>query len=185
MKQPPEPANAPGYVGLGILCIGWRQTGKGRYLSDPMYLLCPGYMPYFYWTRTYFHKRWIYTWFEYPTTINNNKVYINYSINLKPYADSNVWKETKGKVDLAAKKGYMWVADCWGYYAWNYGNPPGPTSEGYSHSGKDRLPMGINVLFFDGSAKWINDQNHKLLYAYKWNVWGTESFWLLTQDQLR
>ena len=180
-----ESTTEPGYVGLGILCIGWRQTGRGRYLPDPMFLLCPSVPRYFYWVRKYYHKGWMYQWFEYPNITSNNKVYNNYARNLRPYSDANTYKETKAKVDICAKKGYIWVADSLGYYAWNYGNPPGASSEGYSHSGRDRLPMGLNVLFFDGSVKWINDQDHKLLYKYRCNSYGTESFWTLTANDLK
>ena len=179
-------ASEPGYVGLGILCMGWRDTGRGKYLPDPMFLLCPDIVPrYFYWVGKYYNKGWIYTWFEYPTVASNNKVYVNYARNLLPYSDAAMFSKTKARVDLCAKEGLMWVADAWGYYAWNYGNPPGSSSEGYSHLGRDMLPMGFNALFFDGSVRWINDPGHKLLYKYHTNSYGTESFWRdLRQDTI-
>ncbi|HPO51788.1 MAG TPA: DUF1559 domain-containing protein [bacterium] len=179
-------ASEPGYVGLGILCMGWRDTGKGRYLPSPIFLLCPSVPRDFYWVRKYYNKDWMYTWFEYPVIASNNKVYNNYARNVRPYSDASMKNATKSKVDLCAKKGLIWVADAWGYYAWNYGNPPGMSSEGYSHNnGRDQLPAGMNVLFFDGSVKWINDPTHKLLYTYHYNSYGTESFWLLTEKDFK
>ncbi|MCM8822868.1 MAG: DUF1559 domain-containing protein [Candidatus Omnitrophica bacterium] len=177
-------SSEPGYVGLGILSMGWRETGKGKYLPDPAFFLCPSITKHFYWPRKYYHRTWIYQWFEYPTVDTNNKVYINYARNIRPYSDANLRNETRSKVDLCAKKGLIWVADNLGYYAWNNGSPPG--SEGYNHvTGRDLLPAGMNLLFFDGSVKWINDANHRLLYTYRYNCYGTESFWLLTQNNFK
>lgn len=179
-----ESPSYPGYVGLGILCIGWRQTRHGRYIPDPKYLYCPGMPKSDYWTRRYYYNKEMYIWFEYNPYAYNNKVYNNYGVNFLPYSDTTLNRETKGKVDLCAKKGLMWVADVWNSYAWNNGKPGTNTSYPYAHAGKDRLPMGLNVLFFDGSVKWINDPDHKLLYTYQSNSWGTEGFWRLTQNDL-
>ncbi len=61
-----------------------------------------------------------------------------------------------GKIDRAAKLGYVWIADVYWPRAIPVVRGLGNPYLG-NHLDKDGLPTGYNCLFFDGSVRWIPD----------------------------
>ena len=141
------------YRGPGYFFMGWKKTGKGLYLSDPKIIICPSS------TRSGNGKSvakisYIKDKFENPN--GDLSCIIVYVWNHSPMIYEHSWDKSspiKGKLDKAVKYGYIWMSDAYTPPTW----PPTPGIRPWdgNHLDKDYIPIGFNVLFFDGSAKWI------------------------------
>ena len=181
---------APGwnYFPLGLLIQGWRSTGKGKYIQDYKVFFCPG-------------ARWgpgsrvtmanFIGWFElqsggYPAfsgsastyAYNNRDVRTNTNF-YGPYHSSFA-----GKMSRAMKAGLIAAGDAYTLYSTE-------TYNGKSHAGKDGIPEGFNILFFDGSVKWLSNADKKICnisgsFIYKTNSYaGNDTvFFDLTQKDV-
>jgi prepilin-type N-terminal cleavage/methylation domain-containing protein/prepilin-type processing-associated H-X9-DG protein len=170
-------ANAGGYFSWGLLFMDYKQNKKGRYIASPEILLCPSRCPS--WGRT-ITVSYIDSTFETPGQLTQ----VLYSANVR--RDPN-WgpggpydTKTNGKLTKAAQRGFICMADAY-YLSGSGGNWA-------NHLGADLLPEGFNVLFFDGSARWVNDTKHviaNLSNAYtkqNQDVWS--NLWNYTSETL-
>jgi len=133
--------NPPYYSGLGHLLAGWRTQGKGRYLTSIGGIRCPSLRSSISWTSNFN----LAARFEVPGT----RAFTNYAWNSSSY----VYGPPAKKIDKLEKLGYVLACDGW--YPNNFWNHP--------ESGG--IPNGLNVVFYDGAATWINDTTHTL-----WNI---------------
>jgi len=144
-------------------------------------------MPFFMgYKKRYISKKWI------ENSLNQDPpgwAFSTYSMNVKNYhggwpADAgpySAYKGIRGKYSRAVKMGYLCVADGYSPCGWppdDYGN----------HLGDDGLPEGFNILFFDGSVKWVNDSNRVICtgeppYGHQ-NCDRTSLMWNYTQNTL-
>jgi len=154
-----------GYYPLGRLIQGYRSTRKGRYISNPRTLICPSIYPA---SRTsassgmwtYISMDAINNYFERPGP-GDYRCHSNYTVNVSCWqgtAPNPNWGPYssgagKGKLTNSTKFGYVWVADLYSY----------PGTSNHVNRGDPRYPEGINVLFFDGSAKWVPDSGHQII----------------------
>ena len=125
------------YSGLGHLIAGWRISGKGRYITNPTGIKCPSCRAGG-WASNFN----LYARFE----VTGQRAFTNYAWNSSSY----VYGPPAKKIDKIEKQGYVLACDAW--YPNNFWNHP--VSGG--------IPDGLNVVFYDGSAKWINDNTHFL-----------------------
>lgn len=130
-----------GYSGLGHLIAGWRIEGKGRYISSIEGVRCLS-LRQIGWAGNFSLK----TRFETQT----QRAFTNYAWNSSSY----VYGPPANKIDKLEKLGYVLACDGW--YPGNFWNHP--------ESGTG-IPNGLNVVFYDGSATWINDTTRRL-----WNI---------------
>jgi prepilin-type N-terminal cleavage/methylation domain-containing protein/prepilin-type processing-associated H-X9-DG protein len=135
------------YHPLGLLLQGYA-SGKAKYITNPAVFVCPTWKHYGtseYWKQVC-KVEWIKQHFEVPGFGVNSSYAVNKrDDSLGPYGGG------KGKLTQSAMKGFLWAADCW------------LANSGCSHrdySISKILPVGFNVLFFDGSVRWVNDSNH-------------------------
>jgi len=148
-----------GYKPLGFLIQGWR-TGNAKYIKDPKVFFCPAGR----WgagTRAKIEN--FSGWFELHsggTPAGYNGSASTYSFNLTgptlsypgPYAT-----DVNGKLTRCTRRGYVAVVDAYKVYS-AYG-------EGYmgrNHSGRDGIPEGFNVLFFDNSVLWLSNADRQI-----------------------
>lgn len=138
------------YCALGLLFQGYREYGKGKYIAGPETFICPSARK---------------TWSSFATLrgIKNNFEVVgpnkdaraNYSYNISNiiYAPPGFasWATVYGKLSRAVGTSYACAADAFSVdYGWL--NHPDPKDIG--------LPVGFNVLLWDGSVKWIDDRHH-------------------------
>ena len=133
--------SAPYYSGLGHLLRGWRLEGKGRYITSIESVKCPSVRASFWASNLNLKIR-----FENPT----QRAFTSYAWNSSSY----VYGTPAKKIDKLEKLEYVLACDVW--YPNNFWNHP------ESGSG---IPNGLNVVFYDGAATWINDTTHRL-----WNT---------------
>lgn len=155
------------YSGLGHFLAGWRAKGRGKYLDGPEHVRCSSlYSPY---PNTWGFKNNfnIPSRFEVP----GQRSFTNYAWN----STSTIYTTLKGKLDRAEKSGYILVCDAW--YPGQFWNHPGS---------KRGIPEGLNVLFYDGYAKWVNDSTHKIwkIDLTFGNYISYGSFWGLKRENL-
>ncbi|HOJ39555.1 MAG TPA: hypothetical protein PK644_03700, partial [bacterium] len=101
------------------------------------------------------------------------------------YAYGPYYPTIAGKMSRAIKAGFIAAAD--GYLlVSSYGE----SYMGRSHAGKDGIPEGFNILFFDGSVIWLSNADRRLCntsaeayYDNCYNVNGS-AFFQLTQPQV-
>lgn len=151
-----------GYVGPGYLLIGYKSDGssKGRYVSSLEFFYCPSCTKCVYWSGhlklSIMKSRW--------EAANTDGCRIPYVWNHGQPIYKHSWdaySPGNGKLDRAAKLGYVWMADA--YYP-SY-TPVSPGVQAYLGNHLDNrmsVPTGFNCLFFDGSVKWIPDPDHTI-----------------------
>ncbi|MCM8768776.1 MAG: DUF1559 domain-containing protein [Candidatus Omnitrophica bacterium] len=196
---PPRTATLPGYNGnwlwnpgygyhpLGYLIQGWRTTGSGRYLTKPQSFFCPS-------------GRWgagtratmanFTGWFELtsggspPGTDGSASSYA-YNIRGGQYYYGPYYPTIAGKMSRSIKAGFIAAADGYRLYS-----PYGENYMGRNHAGKDGIPEGFNILFFDGSVVWLSNADRRICNtsaeAYYDNVYNTtaSALFQLTQSQV-
>lgn len=140
-----------GYFSWGLLFKNYSVNKRGDYISSPEILLCPSRCPS--WNRS-LTVNYIKSTFEVPGQLTQ----VSYSANLR--RDPN-WGQggpydtkTNGKLTKAVRANFICMAD-------NYWLS-GSGGNWANHLGTDLLPEGFNILFFDGSVRWVNDNRHVL-----------------------
>lgn len=150
---------------LGYLLMGWRKTGRGRYVEKPDVFICKSRLGSVGKAQT---VKSIKDNFERPPTqtYSNYYCYSGYVFHSSPGLQND--SDVRNKLTRAAKKGWIACADfinlstSWGNLSLPH---PAPYQE-KDPAGVSRLyPEGINVLFFDGSVKWF--PNRKMATGYK------------------
>ncbi|MCM8803684.1 MAG: DUF1559 domain-containing protein [Candidatus Omnitrophica bacterium] len=159
------------YGPLGFLFQGYRVYGKGKYVASPETFICPSAS-----------KKWI--WYAKITAIKSNFEVVgvdkdarsNYTYNTSYiiYAPPGYapWAAIYGKLSRAVSSPFACAAD--GYAVdYNWINHPDPKDIG--------LPIGFNVLLWDGSVKWVDDSKHVICnrsdYYHKGNMNTYSTFW--------
>jgi len=185
--------NADSYFPLGRLLKGYRARGHGQYLDSPGNFVCPS-------------GNWGASTYGTPVLIKSQfetagvNCRANYSANCTGrgvdvealgYPPGPYNTVAKGKLSKAAAAGYICAADA--YIISTYG----PAYTGRNHIGTAGLPDGFNVLFFDGSVKWLADPNHVVCNTTDDTAWSGRinssndssyygvRLWTYTQNQLR
>ncbi len=141
-----------GYRGPGYFLKGYRTTGRGQYLPNIEVFICPSCKRCgnaVVGTKAYLASR--YENMSSDTTCPTVYAW-NHSTDIYPHS-FQLTSKAYGKLDRAVKLGAIWMADCYQPASW----PPAPGVFPWygNHLDKDGLPTGFNVLFFDGSVKWI------------------------------
>jgi len=141
-----------GYRGPGYFLKGYRATGRGLYLPSIEVFICPSCKRCgnaVVGTKQYLVGRYENT----SSDISCPTVYAwNHSTDIYTHSYNPVSK-AYGKLDKAVKLGAIWMADAYQPYSWP--PTPGQTPWYGNHLDKTGFPTGFNVLFFDGSVKWI------------------------------
>ena len=172
-----------GYVGPGYFLIGYKSDGssKGRYISDIQFFYCPSSTKCGYWAShlkiSIMKARW-----EAP---NTDGCRISYGWNHNDDIYKHTWSNSKafGRLDKAAKLGYVWMADL--YWAPSVPVTPGIRPSLGNHLDNNYLPLGFNILFFDGSARWIPDSGHRIANTggnYRTDPSLCKFWWEVTQN---
>ncbi|MCM8768069.1 MAG: hypothetical protein NC911_00045 [Candidatus Omnitrophica bacterium] len=151
------------YSGLGHLLAGWRANGRGRYIDGPANVRCPS-LRSFSGSWTYNNNFNISTKFE----VSGQRCFTNYAWNSSGWV-YNPTPYAAGRLDRLDKSGYILLCDAWypggGLGFWNH---PGHNSG---------IPDGLNVVFYDGSARWVNDSAHRI-----WNTDPTYGNYMSYRD---
>ncbi|MCM8806252.1 MAG: type II secretion system GspH family protein [Candidatus Omnitrophica bacterium] len=149
-----------GYIGPGYLLIGYKSdgSGTGKYISSIEFFYCPSCTKCVYWSGhlklSIMKQRW--------ESSNTDGCRIPYAWNHSEAIYKHSWSSSSpgyGKIDRAAKLGYVWIADAY----WPASVPVSPGVPPYlGNHLYNSMPMGFNCLFFDGSVKWIPDPDHNI-----------------------
>jgi len=175
-----------GYKPLGFLIQGWR-TGNAKYIKDPKVFFCPAGR----WGAGTRAKIENFTgWFELssggspPGTDGSASTY-PYNVRGGQYWYGPYHSTIAGKMSRSIKAGFIAVADGYRLYS-AYGN----SYMGRNHAGKDGIPEGFNILFFDGSVIWLSNADQRICntsaetyYDNCHNILGS-AFFQLTQAQV-
>jgi len=173
-----------GYYPLGHLLRGYGTTGKGMYLATPKVLFCPsgkwaeaGTRASLNYLRIYYEKSGVdYPACQYAYNTSGDPYLVVGQVRIGPY-DSTA----KGKISRAGSAGYLCAADCYEI------STSGPDYTGANHGGQDGLPDGFNVLFFDNSARWVSDSQHRICNtsddAHRYNFTASKGCILWTYNQ--
>jgi prepilin-type N-terminal cleavage/methylation domain-containing protein len=137
---------------LGFLLQGYGKTKRGRYVEKPEVFFC--------YSRTggrasAIHIRNAYRNFE--NTSPNRDVPISYVFHGSPGLMND--RDVRNKFSRAQRKGWIAVCDWINLSSWGNSHIPHPSRENRSY------PEGINVIFFNGHAKWFF--NAKLPTGYR------------------
>ena len=181
-----------GYYPLGRLLQGYGlyngnyraqggdpRNGKGKYIDNPSVFICPSF------TGTNWAKGNIKRTekiFEALTQGNADNTYCTstYSVNTSSYVYGANY--ANGKLSKAMRLGYIWAADCFSVHS------PWPSIYFVNHIDRasNYYPEGFNILFFDGSVKWVSDKDRKLCKnqsGYTRNYWTDWVGWSYTQEK--
>ena len=175
-----------GYHPLGYLIQGWRATGSGKYLTKPQNFFCPS-------------GRWgggtravpgnFYGWFELtsggsPAGLDGSASTYAYNLRGGQYWYGPYYATIAGKLSRCIKAGFIAVVDAYRLYS-TYGND----YMGKNHAGRDGIPDGFNVLFFDGSVIWLSNADRRICntsaesyYDNCYNVLSSAIFLLTQKD---
>jgi len=158
------------YCTLGLLTQGW-STGKPKYITNPGVLFCPSaggpYAP----TLAQFQSNFELAGDSCSSDYTVNTNYNNYGNNDGPYFSG------QSKLLVSAMLGFPCAADFFsmiGIYP-HVGNGMG---YGYktAYSGTMNVHiLGFNVLYFDDSVKWWNNNNDILVNACDSGSWTGNS----------
>ncbi|MCM8786397.1 MAG: DUF1559 domain-containing protein [Candidatus Omnitrophica bacterium] len=179
-----------GYYPLGRLLQGYGlkdgnyrtsttevRNGKGKYIDNPSAFICPSITGS--WGKSSIKILYINQRFEVKGS--GGYCWTAYSVN----THSNVWGSVcKGKLSKASQLGYIWAAD------WYNLSPSYPPEYHVNHIDRSSgyYPEGFNVLFFDGSVKWISDQRHIICNTsdgyHTQNTYNYSTLWTYTQNTL-
>ncbi|MCM8821893.1 MAG: DUF1559 domain-containing protein [Candidatus Omnitrophica bacterium] len=142
-----------GYRGPGYFLKGYRATGRGQYLPNIEVFICPSSKR----CRNAIVGTKSYLVSQFENTSGDLSCLTVYAWNHSTDIYTHSWNPTSrayGKLDKAIKLGAIWVTDAYEPYSW----PPAPGTGAPwhgNHLDKDGLPTGFNILFFDGSVKWV------------------------------
>jgi prepilin-type N-terminal cleavage/methylation domain-containing protein len=147
-----------GYQPLGLLLMGYRATGRGRYVSGPEVFICSSraYTP----GALRISLKSIKDNFEREHPTNAYYCVGAYAATVIPHM--YIWwvpvsLQPRGKFSRSARIGLIACCDSVNLGD-QYGVIPHPERQKQKHpyDGKARLyPAGINVLFFTGAVKWF------------------------------
>lgn len=138
---------------------GYGTTGKGLYINTPQTFFCPSGR----WGEagTRASIRYINSYYEkalsesaagtYSYNTSGDPYLVVGQVRIGPY-DSTA----KGKLSQSVSAGYLCAADGYKF------STSGPVYSGVNHAGHDGLPEGFNVLFFDGSVKWVSNSQRNI-----------------------
>jgi len=184
-------AGKEGYYPLGLLLQGYGlkdgnyrssttevRNGTGKYLNNPAVFICPS--QYGSWAKTNISAAIISQRFE--VMGGGGYCWASYSVDTsRPYDPSY----GGGKLSKCSQLGYIWAADVYNL------SPTYPPEYCVNHVERASYyyPEGFNVLFFDGSVRWVSDPNHTICNTsdgyHTENIYDYSTLWTYTQNTLR